>query len=62
MAIGAHVTVIVLMVETGSCTDADLVVSCVDVAVITAVPAVLGEKTPAAVIDPSVADHVTFGL
>jgi hypothetical protein len=45
-------------------TDAvpDLVVSCVDVAVITAVPAAVGVNTPEDVIAPSVAPQVTAEL
>jgi len=36
--------------------------SCDDVAVIVAVPEAEGEKTPADVTEPSVADHVTAEL
>jgi hypothetical protein len=40
----------------------DFVVSCVDVAVMVAVPAAEGVNTPAEVIVPSVAAHVTVEL
>jgi hypothetical protein len=42
--------------------DPDLVESCVDVAVMVAVPSVVGVNTPPDVIVPSVADHVTLEL
>ena len=40
----------------------NFVVSCVEVAVIVAVPVPVGENTPADVIVPPVADHVTAEL
>ena len=42
--------------------DPDLVVFCVDVAVMVAVPAEVGVNTPPDVIVPSVADQVTAEL
>jgi hypothetical protein len=45
--------------------EPDLVVSCVDVAVMAAVPAALGVKTPELLVDPMLAgltDHVTEEL
>jgi len=42
--------------------DPDLDVSCVEVAVMIAVPVPLGVKTPAEVTEPPVADHVTAEL
>jgi hypothetical protein len=54
------------VIETGKVTvtvaEPDLVVSCVDVAVMVAFPAAEGVNTPAEVIVPSVADHVTTEL
>jgi hypothetical protein len=51
----------VIVPGTPTATDAepDLVESCVDVAVIVHVPAAEGVNTPADVIAPPVADHVT---
>ena len=49
-------------VETTTPVKPDLVVSCVDVAVIVAVPAPLGVNTPPEVMVPPVADHVTVEL
>jgi hypothetical protein len=43
------------------CVVPDFVASCVEVAVIVAVPKDIGVKTPEEVIVPSVADHVTAG-
>ena len=55
-----------VMVEAAAATttllDPDLVASCVEVAVMVAVPVPLGVKTPAAVITPPVADQVTAEL
>ena len=51
------------MIVTGTVTvsvaDPAFVVSCVDVAVMVAVPPAVGVNTPAEVIVPSVADQVT---
>jgi hypothetical protein len=47
--------------ETMICVVPDFVASCVEVAVIVAVPKDIGVKTPEEVIVPSVADHVTAG-
>jgi len=55
-----------VMVEAAAATttllDPDLVASWVEVALMTAVPVPLGVNTPAAVIAPPVADHVTAEL
>jgi hypothetical protein len=62
---GLQITVTDVMV-TGTVTvtvaELDLVESCVDVAVIVAVPAAEGVKRPAGVIVPSVADQLTAEL
>jgi hypothetical protein len=56
--------VITSAVEVATATDAepDFVLSCVEVAVIVAVPEVDGVNTPAEVIEPSVAAQVTVEL
>jgi len=65
---GEHETVtdvmvgVVVAAETTTLLDPDFVVSCVEVAVIVAVPVPPGVKTPADVIVPPVADHVTAEL
>jgi hypothetical protein len=65
---GEHETVtdvmvgVIVVAETTTLLDPDLVVSCVEVAVMIAVPVPLGVKTPADVIVPPVADHVTAEL
>jgi len=65
---GEHETVTETMVgvavaaETTTLLDPDFVVSCVEVAVMIAVPVPLGVKTPAEVTEPPVADHVTAEL
>ena len=62
---GVQETVTEVMVdaaETTTLVEPDLVVSCVDVAVMVAVPAPLGVNTPPEVIVPPVADHVTVEL
>ena len=48
--------------DTATLLDPDLVASCVDVALMVAVPVPLGLNTPAAVITPPVADQVTAEL
>jgi hypothetical protein len=63
---GRHETVTEVMVDTAAETatfaEPDLVVSCVDLAVMVAVPVPLGVNTPAEVMVPPVADHVTAVL
>ena len=63
---GRHDAVTEVMVggadETTTLVEPDMVVSCVDVAVIVAVPAPLGVNTPPEVMAPPVADHVTAEL
>ena len=62
---GEHETVTEVMVsatETTTLVEPDLVVSCVEVAVMVAVPVPLGVNTPAGVIVPPVADQVTAEL
>lgn len=48
--------------DTVTLADPDLLESAVDVAVTVADPSPEGEKTPAEVTEPSVADHVTAVL
>jgi hypothetical protein len=57
-----EVMVGVVAVETATLREPDLVVSCVEVAVMVAVPVRLGVNTPAEVMAPRVADHVTAEL
>ena len=62
---GEHEAVTEVMVsaaETTTLLEPDLVVSCVEVAVMVAVPVPLGVNTPAEVIVPPVADQVTAEL
>ena len=63
---GEHETVTEVIVDaaadTATLLEPDLVASCVDVALMTAVPVPLGVNTPAAVITPPVADQVTAEL
>jgi hypothetical protein len=51
--------VIAVGTATATAAEPDLVASCVEVAVMVAAPAVVGVKTPAAVILPPIADQVT---
>jgi hypothetical protein len=65
--VGKHETVTAVMVdpiaaETTTLAEPDFVVSCVEVAVMVAVPVPLGVNTPAEVIVPPVADQVTAVL
>ena len=63
---GEQDTETAVMVDAAAATttllDPDLVASCVEVAVMVAVLALLGVNTPAALIVPPVADHVTAEL
>jgi hypothetical protein len=63
---GEHETITEVMVdaaaETATFVEPDLVVSCVEVAVMVAVPVPPGVNTPAEVIVPPVADQVTAEL
>jgi hypothetical protein len=81
ITVGVHVEVCVVEIETGeqatvtdvivegiatvTVTEPDLVESCVEVAVTVAVPAPLGVKTPALLMDPmlvGLTDHATAEL
>jgi hypothetical protein len=62
MAAGVQATeieVIATGTATATVAEPDLVTSCVEIAVMVAAPAVVGVKTPVAVIVPPVADQVT---
>jgi hypothetical protein len=59
MDVGEQVAATDVMIPTPTLTEPDLVVSCVDVAVIVDVPVEDGVNTPAEVIVPPVADNDT---